>query len=174
MKKLVILFMVIMLTGCSCITPETPFFGGFIDDTPKDLAAIHNNLIENMVPTEGIKRGDVCWADGKLLVHPGGGCTNYVNAVRSKLLEAGYRWDQIEYLHCSIYDTKQPDHVVLQLTTSNGKRIFDSRFAFVQRPGDYSTRWTGGSGPGLEITPMVAPYIWWAWAEDKWTRVCKN
>jgi hypothetical protein len=101
MKKLIaILFMVIMLTGCSVIKSQTPFLGGFVDDSPPYLVKIHNDILDRLIPVPGtasfehtvLGNGEIAGyitPDGRK-----GWCSNYAAAVKEELFKAGASgWD---------------------------------------------------------------------------------
>ena len=162
MKKwIAMVFMAIMLTAC--VSSETPFFGAFVDDTPNDLSEIHNSVYGAMKAVPGTTRWELTYLDdGRIagcINESGfkGWCSNYAVAVRAELIKAGYEPEQIKYVHCSIFDTEKPDHVVVTLDDT---WVFDAAQDFVMRLGEYPDKWVNG----------VPPYIWWIQTEGKWVR----
>jgi hypothetical protein len=97
------------------------FFQSFKDNIPADIQRIHRELKEQMIKSPGTKRWTAQYnSEGRLLVHPGGGCSNFVTAAKMRLMAIGYRISQLKTILCSIFDTKKPDHVFLVVTNKYG------------------------------------------------------
>ena len=176
MKKLMITLIIILLASIAnasinpsiWITKDTPFLGGFIDDSPSDLVDIHNDILDRLTPAPGTKPFEYkILDDGRIAgyVTPdgrNGWCSNYAAAVKARLFDSGYTWDRVEYAYCSIYDTKKPDHVVVFV---DKEWIMDANKDFIMRPKDYPQRLTVEG-----INSDELPYIWWAKTEGQWVR----
>ena len=144
------------------ITPQTPLIGGFIYDTPPELAKTHCDVLTAMKKVAGTKRWTANWMeDGTLPINPDGGCTNFSVAIRRELFKLGYHWSQIKYIHCSVYDEEKPDHVIVELATDGKRFMFDSRKDWVMTPEEYPNR--------LTIEDILAGkplYLGWAQVVD--------
>lgn len=155
------------------ITKDTPFLGEFVDDSPQDLYGIHCDIKGKMAPVLGTKKWEYRKLDnGKIAGYVdakgfSGWCTNYSVAVKKALLERGYRWDQVKYALCSVYDEEKPDHVTVLVTVEDKEQwVMDSRQDFVMRPWEFPQKLTTAG-----VRTGDAPYIWWVQAEGKWIRV---
>jgi hypothetical protein len=99
------------------------FFESFEDKVPADIQGIHRELKKQMIKSPGTKRWTAQYTpEGRLLVHPGGGCSNFVTAAKMRLMAIGYRVSQLKTILCSIFNTKKPDHAFLVVTTKYGHR----------------------------------------------------
>lgn len=175
MKRLLFVLLaatLIPISGCSLITPDTPFFGDFIDTTPDDLISAHSDVRWKMKGVQGTRPWEyTVLPSGCIAGHVDdegfpAWCSNYVVAMEHRLKEIGYRPEQMQRRRCSIFNTDGPDHVVLLLRHPDGNRyVFDSGAAWVQKPEELPTE------PYLDQQGYYRfPYIWWELDGKEWKR----